>query len=192
MFWLLPFIALGLLIPFRTAEGAETNLGGEIFGPFKPIGPFKHESDSFGKDGGFDALFSTYGSLYGISPAVLKAIAIQESSLNPNAKALTSSALGLMQITKAAAQDVSESYDNQRDPKTSIRTGAKYLRLQMDQHSFTLKQAIQAYYAGAGTIITGESGDAFKLPWQAGAYLFAKNVYEPKILSRAQTLTVTA
>jgi soluble lytic murein transglycosylase-like protein len=138
----------------------------------------------------FDALFIKYGGLYGINAKVLKSIAIQESSLNPNAKALTSSALGLMQITKAAAQDIGENYDDQRNPETAIRSGAKYLRLQMDAHSFTLNQAIQAYYAGAGTIIKGNLGEPFTLPWQSAAYAFAKNVYEPKILKRANTLTV--
>lgn len=138
----------------------------------------------------YDHLFIKYGGLYGINAKVLKSIAIQESSLNPSARAITSSAYGLMQMTKAAASDISEDWNRQNDPETSIRSGAKYLRLQMDSHSFTLEKAIQAYYAGAGTIITGDSGDTFNKPWQAGAYLFAKNVYQPKILKRANTLTV--
>ena len=191
MIWLLPFILLGLMIPVRT-QASEDGTDGPIFGPFRPetlFGPFEYENPNASKNR-FDALFMKYGGLYGINAKILKSIAIQESSLNPNAKALTSSATGLMQVTKAAAQDVGEIWENQRHPETAIRTGAKYLRLQMDTYNFTIEQAIEAYYAGAGTIIKGDLGEAFTLPWQAGAYLFAKNVYRPKVLTRAQSLTV--
>lgn len=128
---------------------------------------------------GYDALFKKYGEAYGISWQVLKAQATIESSLNPSAKNSTSSAKGLMQVTDAAAKTIGET-GNQFDPETSIRSGAKYLRWLMDTYKFPIETAIRAYYAGGGTIRTGDAGKGFFQNWQESAYKYSF-VYLDKI-----------
>jgi soluble lytic murein transglycosylase-like protein len=127
----------------------------------------------------FDDLFTKYGNQYGFNPYLLKSIAMVESSLNPNAKARTSSATGLMQITKAAAKDMGENHANMFDPETNIRTGAKYLRWLIDTYGFTIEDAVKAYYAGGGTIRQGNKGYQFTKKWQVDAW-----AYSTKYLSK--------
>ncbi len=53
----------------------------------------------------YDALFCHFGELAQLPPALLKAVAVVESSLNPAAQAPDSSAIGLGQITTVALRE---------------------------------------------------------------------------------------
>lgn len=129
-----------------------------------------------------DTLFNKYGTLYNIPPALLKAIATVESTLNPNAKNPTSSAKGLMQVVDATARDMGEDPNKQYDPETSIRTGAKYIAWLVRSYNFNLNSAVKAYYAGAGTIRIGDRGGEFTQSWQKTAYQYAQASYLPKVM----------
>ena len=133
----------------------------------------------------FDPLFDKYGKIYNISPTLLKAIATQESGLNPTAKAATTSALGLMQVTRAAAQDVGEKYDMQTDPETSIRTGAKYLRWLIDNFKLSTTDAVRAYYAGMGTVLKANKNGAKSLVGAELSNYQYSGVYLQKIMGYA-------
>jgi len=137
----------------------------------------------------FDALFEKYGKLYNISPFILKAIATQESSLNPNAKASTTSALGLMQVTQTAAKDVNERYENQTDPETSIKTGAKYLRYIMDNFRLSLTDTVRAYYAGMGTVLKANKDPKSLLGAQKDQYAYSA-IYLQKVMGYANSYMV--
>lgn len=137
-----------------------------------------------------DYLFVKYGRQYDIQPELLKAIAMQESSLNPDAQNPKSSARGLMQITKAAAADVGTNYELLFDAETNVRAGARYLRLLMDRHGFDIHDAIRSYYAGAGTILDGDRGRPFKHDWQIDAYQFANNKYLPGVLNHLENTRI--
>ena len=60
-------------------------------------GVIKENDKSTGNAPNFDDKFELYGSRYGVSPSLLKAIASVESSMNPQAIS-TAPAYGLMQI----------------------------------------------------------------------------------------------
>ena len=132
----------------------------------------------------FDPLFEKYGKIYGFSPTILKAIATQESSLNPAARASTTTAFGLMQVTQAAAKDVGENWNMQGDPETSIRTGAKYLRYLIDNFNLSLTDAIRAYYAGMGTVIKANKDKKSLVGAEVERYAYS-GVYLHKIMGYA-------
>jgi len=93
---------------------------------------------------------------YHVRPQLIKAIISVESSGNPNAQAGTTSARGLMQITRAAAQDMGVAYDNLFDPRTNILCGTEYLSKLIHRNRDDERIGVMAYYAGHGTINDGK------------------------------------
>lgn len=75
----------------------------------------------------FDALFCEMGEIAQLPPALLKAIAVMESSLNPAAQAPDSSAIGLGQITTVALREfnrqmhVDYALEELTDPKLNLQ-----------------------------------------------------------------------
>ena len=56
----------------------------------------------------------------------------KESSFNPNVQSTTSTARGLMQVTKGAAKDAGYDYNLLFDGATNIQAGSSYLKLRID------------------------------------------------------------
>lgn len=96
----------------------------------------------------------------GLSPFKIAAVARRESNFNPNAKSPTGPE-GLMQLSKAAAQDVGIDPSQRFDPLTNLIGGAKYMA-KMEQEFGD--NAPAAYYAGPGAMRSG------KVPEEAWKY----------------------
>lgn len=94
---------------------------------------------------------------YGVPEDFLIAQMITESSLSDNKSILgknadgsTTSAVGLMQVTKAAAKDVGVNYqDIYANDKNNIMAGAAYAAKMKKQTGGTWEDAARAYYMGA-------------------------------------------
>lgn len=106
----------------------------------------------FKNENAYNDIIQDASRAYNIPVSVIKSIIAVESGFNPNAKATTTSASGLMQVTAAAAQQVGVNHKNIFDPRTNIFAGTKYLRWLIDAYGFSLNEGIQAYYAGGGSV----------------------------------------
>lgn len=96
----------------------------------------------------YDHLFIEAGARYGISPAVLKAVACAESGFNPDAVS-GAGAVGLMQIMPETARVLGI---DPRDPAQSVDGAARLLRSLMDRFDGDLTLALAGYNAGPGAV----------------------------------------
>ena len=90
-----------------------------------------------------------------IDPKLLKALAMQESALNPKAVS-DKGAIGLTQLMPGTARDIARKlglskYDL-RDPKTNLIFGATYLKGLIEKYKGDLKLALSAYHSGHGRV----------------------------------------
>jgi soluble lytic murein transglycosylase-like protein len=77
----------------------------------------------------------------------------KESSFNPDAKARTSSASGLMQLTKAVAKELGVEYDTFTDAATNIANGSRYLNRRITWKNWangSVRDGIAGYGEGYG------------------------------------------
>lgn len=86
---------------------------------------------------------------YGVSPALIEAVARTESGLDPGAVS-PKGAGGLMQLmpATAAALGVVDRFD----PRESIRGGVRHLRYLLDRYQGRVVLALAAYNAGEGAV----------------------------------------
>ena len=95
------------------------------------------------------ALLQQAAAKYGISPALLTAIAQQESGLNPNAVS-AEGAQGVMQLMPATAASLGVS--NPFDPAQNIDAAARYFSQLLTQYQGNTALALAAYNAGPGNV----------------------------------------
>ena len=81
---------------------------------------------------------------------VVIATAWKESSSDPNAKAETSSATGLLMMTKGAAKDIGAVHSEMRDPVANVRAGTEYLKLRIKWAGGDLSKGLNGYGTGPG------------------------------------------
>lgn len=105
---------------------------------------------------GFSHIIEEASETFRIRPELIRAIIAVESSGFPNAKAKTTSASGLMQLTKAAAQDMGMPWEKRFDPWENIMAGAGYLAMMIHKNGNNEYRGVMAYYAGHGTINDGK------------------------------------
>lgn len=123
---------------------------------------------------------------FGVPEDLIIAQMIQESALSndksirgKNADGTYTSAVGLMQVTKAAATDAGFNYGSiYNNDKNNIMAGAKYLSMMKQKTGGTWDDAIRAYYMGAGGLSSYRNGDKS----QAGRYA-ESTAYATKIFS---------
>lgn len=145
-YWLLALLGYTA----TTSAGKPYKDYGVQFGPNLPP---KNTSRKWANEDNYNDFVNAAAFAYNIPVAIIKGIIATESGFNPNAKAKTTSATGLMQMTVAAAKDMGFAHSSMTDPKTAIMAGTKYLAWNKNSFKFTLNEAIQAYYAGAGVIL---------------------------------------
>jgi hypothetical protein len=85
----------------------------------------------------FDGLFEKYGKMYGIDPRLLKAIAMKESTLNPDAvgpeNSNGSQDFGLMQHNSKYLNERGLDNGEWKNPERSVEEAAKLLRSNIDR-----------------------------------------------------------
>jgi len=97
-----------------------------------------------------------YSAKYGVDPALVAAVILQESRFNPNAKS-PAGAQGLMQFMPGTAATMAKetghwpNYDI-FDAETSIEFGAAHLRDLLIKYNGDISQALAGYNAGTGTV----------------------------------------
>jgi soluble lytic murein transglycosylase-like protein len=96
----------------------------------------------------YDALILGAAQRYGVSPALVKAVCMAESAMNPRAVS-RAGAQGLMQLMPGTAGDLDVT--DPFDPAQSIDGGARYLARQLRSFG-DIALALAAYNAGPGTV----------------------------------------
>lgn len=87
---------------------------------------------------------------YEIEPALLVAIATQESMLDTNARSHMG-ALGLMQLMPATARRFG--VKNIFDPRQNAEGGARYVRFLLNEFNGTIELVLAAYNAGSAPVL---------------------------------------
>lgn len=95
----------------------------------------------------YDSLIKKYSQQYGVDANLVKAVMATESTFNPNAVS-SAGCVGLMQLSKAAAQDMGVNRNNVED---NIKGGVKYLKTLIDKYG-NIEQALAAYNGGSGNV----------------------------------------
>lgn len=100
----------------------------------------------------FDPVFQSAGQQYGVDPQILKAIAVQESGLNPAAVNKDTGAAGIMQYIPASAKAIGL---DPSDPVASINQAAKDFAGNMQRFGGNVEQAVAAHFAGPNQKLWG-------------------------------------
>lgn len=94
-------------------------------------------------------VFERAAASYGLEPALLRAVARQESAFQPCAVS-RAGAMGLMQLMPETAANLGVA--DPFDPEQSILGGARYLRLLLDRFDNDLALTLAAYNAGPARV----------------------------------------
>lgn len=147
------FFLAAMLLMRKKAEGASVYM--DATAPAKPqTGP---NLDTV------DGMISYASAKYRVNPALIKAVAMTESSLNPYASNPSDPSWGLMGIMPILAEDfgIVRDWHNPtvseiamiRDPLTNLRIGAWHLERLLAQYPFD--DAIQMYNVGVSGFKSG-------------------------------------
>jgi len=96
-----------------------------------------------------DGYIDRLGEELGLSPDLIKAVAMVESGLDPRARS-PKGALGLMQLMPATARQYG--VDDPFDPWQNLRGGATHLSDLLERYDGDLSLTLAAYNAGSGAV----------------------------------------
>lgn len=97
----------------------------------------------------YDSIILKSSRRHNIDPALVKAVIIAESAMNPRAVS-KKGAKGLMQLMPETAKSLG--VKNRLHPAQNIEAGTKYLKYLMNEYDGNVKIALAAYNAGPGTV----------------------------------------
>ncbi len=97
----------------------------------------------------YDAFIERVAREYGISPDLVKAVALVESGFDPHAVS-PKGARGLMQLMPATARHYG--VRDVFDPLENLRAGIRHLRNLLDEFGGNVTLALAAYNAGSGAV----------------------------------------
>lgn len=145
-------------IPF---VGLYQELGSKYHIPWQVLAAVHRLSPTFSKDksgaigtvtGKYAEYFNAAGAKYGVDPALLMAIAKQESGFNPNVIS-SAGARGIMQLMPANCAEAGlDPNGDCLDPAKNIEAGAKEISRYLQDQNGNLVLALASYNAGEGNV----------------------------------------
>ena len=121
---------------------------------------------SYSGNADVDSAINEMAEKYNLDPALVAAIAEQESGFNQSAQSETG-ALGIMQLMSGTAEGLGV---DPSDLRGNLEGGAKYLRQMLDKYDGDVEKALAAYNAGPGSL-DSVNGDISKLSGETQKYV---------------------
>lgn len=121
---------------------------------------------SYSGNADVDSAINEMAEKYNLDPALLAAIAEQESGFNQSAQS-EAGALGIMQLMPGTAEGLGV---DPSDLRGNLEGGAKYLRQMLDKYNGDVEKALAAYNAGPGNL-DSVNGDISKLSGETQKYV---------------------
>lgn len=122
--------------------------------------------ESYSGDSAIDSAIVSAANKYGVDPALVAAVAKQESGFNQEASS-GAGARGIMQLMPETAKGLGVNPD---DMVQNIEGGAKYLAEMLKAYDGDIEMALAAYNAGPGNV-EAAGGDMSRLPKETQNYV---------------------
>ena len=121
---------------------------------------------SYSGNADVDSAINEMAEKYNLDPALLAAIAEQESGFNQSAQS-EAGAMGIMQLMPGTAEGLGV---DPSDLRGNLEGGAKYLRQMLDKYDGDVEKALAAYNAGPGSL-DSVNGDISQLSGETQKYV---------------------
>ncbi len=121
---------------------------------------------SYSGNADVDSAINEMAEKYNLDPALLAAMAEQESGFNQSAQS-EAGAMGIMQLMPNTAEGLGV---DPSDLRGNLEGGAKYLRQMLDKYDGDVEKALAAYNAGPGSL-DSVNGDISKLSGETQKYV---------------------
>lgn len=121
---------------------------------------------SYSGNADVDSAINEMAEKYNLDPALLAAMAEQESGFNQSAQS-EAGAMGIMQLMPGTAEGLGV---DPSDLRGNLEGGAKYLRQMLDMYDGDVEKALAAYNAGPGSL-DSVNGDISKLSGETQKYV---------------------
>lgn len=121
---------------------------------------------SYSGNADVDSAINEMAEKYNLDPALLAAMAEQESGFNQSAQS-EAGAMGIMQLMPGTAEGLGV---DPSDLRGNLEGGAKYLRQLLDKYDGDVEKALAAYNAGPGSL-DSVNGDISKLSGETQKYV---------------------
>ncbi len=159
---LLGLLLLGAVLSFLQYTGAQAQLA--KLRTQREEARMQHEEDvgyyvSMRRSSGYLDTIRQYAQEFQVDTSFISAIIARESHYDPNARAASTGALGLMQVMEDTGTWISErlgvrdyAYDRLREPDLNIRFGAWYLNYLSAHFNGNPVMIASAYHAGPNNV----------------------------------------
>lgn len=121
---------------------------------------------SYSGNADVDSAINEMAEKYNLDPALVAAIAEQESGFNQSAQS-EAGAMGIMQLMPGTAEGLGV---DPSDLRGNLEGGAKYLRQMLDKYDGDVEKALAAYNAGPGSL-DSVNGDISQLSGETQKYV---------------------